>query len=407
MERAPLREALVFLVVLLLVRVVLVAGVGAFVEEREFSDDVDNQLEMIADPWMILRGDAKERYRSYPPLLPLAQAVFTVPLQWIGVSDFYAFRVACIAYEMLLALFVWLAVRGDPPRKRRIAMGCLVLLPAGWVTTAIFGQDEVIAAAFLGATVCALSSGRPLTALGLCGLGVVAGKIYLLLPLLALLLLLERPGLRARLVVALGPVVLVQGAVVVVAWASGTPTPLADWVPRAHHGVNLWPWVSLQLGWTAADARSFTAPIAVAAALAPLGWAWRERGSQAARSAAIVSAAMLSAVFAAFYHTTPEYFVLLTPLVLYASDDARLLSLTALAGASAWAANAFWAAHTSAQMSGAPGKQALLGLYTQWLPIAPEWLWLLSLVATTALAALLAWLCARAALGSPGKSSAQ
>ncbi|MFC1731284.1 hypothetical protein ACFL6I_13230 [candidate division KSB1 bacterium] len=241
--RTRATECFIFLCIFIVSRIVLLAVVGNFVGGHEFSDDVAMHIDLIGSPLQILAGNT-EQYGQHPPLLPLMESIVAQPFR-LFFSDFYSIRMMTIVYEAVLALFVWLTLQALQigPGTRRLLSAALIFLPVGWMTSVIFAQDEVIGAAFVAAAAWLLLHKRMSAAIILCSVGIAAAKIFLALPLFALLVFNTGTSLRKRLTYGIVPFAAVYTWVWVMSVIKNTHPPLAGFNPDISFGVNLWPYI--------------------------------------------------------------------------------------------------------------------------------------------------------------------
>lgn len=390
-KAGPRQEALGFLALLLGSRLALLLIVGRLVGGDEYTDDAMIHLTLASEPLRLLLGRG-DWLSQYPPLLPIFEALAIGPLQAI-LPRFYALRLAFIGYEVAAAACAVPLLRCAFPerRRRRVALAALALLPTGFMTSTIMAQDESIAAFFLMLVLLLVQAGRPRASLFCCGLGVVSAKIFLLLPLAALLLGLERPGLLRRALWGLGPVLSVYAIVAFFSLRLSEPLPLVGFHPNAL-GVNAWVLAIEHFGISAEQAHRWSAPLAGGAALALLAVLARRQSTAGALPLAAASASLLLVVFALFYHVHPEYFLLVLAPLLLARPSYPALAAIAAALTLPWAVNFFHAILLYSGWGGPGGKAVFVALYRRFVPVAPGPLYQASLwCSTLAIAWLALW----------------
>jgi hypothetical protein len=370
-ERLP-----AFLGILALTRIGVLAATAVLVGGDEFTNDVPVHLGLIHAPFDPLVGltdqlvGAEEENAPYPPLLGLVEAMPAYPLQLV-LPDFYAMRLTYIGYELLTAAFFWLAIRpivADPVLRHRAALA-FVVLPMGWVTSAVMAQDEVIAACWLALALWLAASGRHRGALLACGAGIVAGKIFLAIPLVALVVALPVGRIWTRAVAALAIPAVVYGWVIAAAAIRGKGAPLLDFTPTNEFGINAWVLLTDYLDLSNASAKDVSNLLCAVACVALVAlYARRRDGFTLARAIAL-SAAMLLWVFVLFYHVNPEYYVMLLPLTLALFLSWLELALTTAVFAIAWGINVLYGVKQVAAGEAAGGRQAFVDIYDALSPL--------------------------------------
>lgn len=360
-----------------------------FTGGREISSDAPMFVYLVEHPFDLLMGDT-HREAQHPPLLPVMLWLSAAPLRLV-LPDFLALRLSFILWEGVMAAGVVALVStlGITLTVRRVVTAVLVLAPVGWMTSSVMLQDEVVAATFMvGAFLCR-ARGREVEAALLMALGVVAGKIFLLVPLLALVLTSRRwlgaGGAAASLI---GGVYLWLG---VMSQLRGGPPPLVGFSPGADFASSMWVWGVALWELDGATTRRWSAVLALLGALFPLLWWWRGGARRDIVGVSSVAGAMLSFVFLLFYHVNPEYYVMLIPCLLPAALTAipalRLTVLTSLP----WAVNFFFGVGHAASSGADSGKGAFVKVYRAVFPVEPEVMYHLSLVLCVVGTAWLAW----------------
>ncbi len=336
-------------------RVLLLVVLARWTGGVEFTGDVATHWSLVSNPAQLVVGHT-ERFGQYPPLLPFLEAAIAAPASWF-LPRFHALRVTYILYEGLASFFLCLAFRALGARgiSRLAVLGLLLALwPMGWMTSTVMAQDESIATCWLMLVYWLLATGRARAALLACSLGVVAAKVLLVLPLLALLGLLPGLRVRERLLLGLGPATAVHGAVVLASMARGAPLPMAGFIPRPDFGVNFWSLVMFRGGLPPTLAATVSALFAGTMLGYLLRLASRVPGTsrvgpgkdRGVRWQAGVTAASFLWSFALFYHVNPEYYLLPFYCLALAGWDLVPRSGIALASVTPWLVNlVFGATH--------------------------------------------------------------
>ena len=216
-DRQSIKNMLLFGALLLFVRVVVLIAVGYAVKEKAFTDDWIGIMSFITAPFQILSGNNEGGFNYWPPLFPILVAMIGQPLNAL-VSDYYTVRGVSIAFELLCWPMIWVVAGrlcNDRPATQRGVALAYILAPVAIMTTSIMGQDETVALAFILLASLAILGGRLGLACLICGLGVVSAKVYLLIPLTALVL--GTPGKPTTRLLRAGfgllPIVVVYGYV--------------------------------------------------------------------------------------------------------------------------------------------------------------------------------------------------
>ncbi len=365
--------------VVVVTRLALVAILAAATHGADYADDPAMHLQMTAHPLVILRGDTLE-FGQHPVLLPVVEWVLFRPFRWAGA--FWSVRLGYLVAEAVLAAaLVALLWDGTERTARRVAV-LAVASPVFWMTSVVMAQDEVIAAAFLAAALALWVRGRLTAAVAVLGVGVAAAKVFLLLPLLALVVL--GPAVaRWRRALLGGALALVPYAVAAVeARRRGYPMPLSGFEPGAAFSITPWALAVDAKTLTVADAKAISLPIAAGLALVPLALAWwRGRGvgdggrGVADRTLGAVTAAMLLWFFVAFYHVNPEYLILAAvPLALAMGVGVgvgRSVVVVHAVLAVPWLVNLFFGVANADATSATGGKRTLADAYHRVIPLDP------------------------------------
>ncbi len=419
------REGAVFVGLVALSRIILVVILGRMTRGREFADDVSMLVRMAQQPFDPFLGltftdmtGSHGLYPSnYPPLIGLLEAVFGGPLS-LFLPTFYAFRLSVAGYETLTALFLWLILSATVASSatRRWAEAAFIVLPMGWLTVAM-AHNTAIPAFLLTAVLWLVVRKRFNAALALCGLGLVAGKVFFAVPMLALIILLPEGRLWTRAAIASAPAVAVYGWVTLAALLRGNGAPLVGFIPGAYFAVTFWvvlsPWFHL----TPDVCRRWSGALALAGGTAPLlpfvvNWKQAPPVLSTRRMAALIGS-MLLAVFTLFYHVNADYYEMVFPILLLAFYGVKELIPVALLATAPWAVHFFYGVEVAMSPAGASwartvgtagGKSTFVRLYNQFCPLDPRLMFYLSLAACVIISvwtALEAFAIARRPEGDP------
>ncbi len=165
-------------------RAVITGVLFVLTSGEEVASDVRFHHMVFDQPFAVLQGLADLTVSSYPPL----QGVLEWPLFHaftLVMPEFVAFRLMFSLIE-LVAFIVMLAVldRVELPRGIRLLIVALFIIgPHQLLTSSVFVQDEVICQLFVVLAAWYLVQGRKSMALVMLGLGVLTGKIFLILPM--------------------------------------------------------------------------------------------------------------------------------------------------------------------------------------------------------------------------------
>lgn len=332
------RELMCWVGVLLASRLLLLGLLMALTAGADPSAaDTALHVEQAREPFRYLLGGASRG--NMPPLLGSLLAVTLGPL--LGVfSDGTALRLALIGWEaLIIALMVGLlrTLPAFAATDRRRVLAAWMLTPMAWMTSTVAGQDEVIATAWVVAALFCWSRGCWSWAALLAGLGVAAGKVFLIVLLAAMVALLPlRAALRCGAVGGL-PVVLSYGIATWTALQQGGAAPMSGFRPQILFGTT--PWTLLdKWGLVGVDTARRASMIIVGLALAILFASVVRRTWQVAQDHSAPGAAHLrnptralvslwtsaiAVVWLGFYHVNPEYYLLALPGLLLLQRGAR------------------------------------------------------------------------------------
>jgi hypothetical protein len=355
-----------FLAVFVFSRLLVMYAVGLATGGREFTMDVGMHQGMAEAPLGPLLGQPYEE-GQHPPLLGLMEAAFYCPLHRVF-PVFYAMRLIYILWEAVGALFCVMTLRLASANglHRLLGLLALLILPAGWMSSAVMAQDEVIAGAVLAAALWFFFSGRAGLSAFLCGMGVAGGKVFLLLPLAAFVVF--SGGLRGSLRTAAfgaGPVVFFYGWAAVAAAVTGASLPLVGFTPPNVFGTSVWTLAGGVFGFGLEFMRRASVGLSALVLAAVFIYVYRRNGTQrlSATAMAALSGVLLIWFFNLFYHVNPEYYALLVPAaVLLVGSWKKLLMLLAVYSAP-WAVNFFYGVAGALSEGGGGSKGAFVALY--------------------------------------------
>lgn len=302
---------------------------GLATQWREISDDIGFQLALVEHPLSLFLGldaTADGSYRPpFPPLLPFLLALIAKPMLLIA-SPMVSMRLTFIVYEAAAFMFTRLALqRGHVDRRTTRTVSIVwMLAPIGMMTSTIMCQEEVVGAMFVAAVCWLVVSDRIRAALVICGLGVVAGKIYLLVPLAGLIFCGPvHPREWARRTALGFSLIALAYAVAAVSWIRAGQFPLAGFTPGVEPSINIWGLVPIINDVDDHLLRRISAIPALGFGMIPVLVARLQASRQGVEQITgipliSVMAAQLLCVFATFYLISPEYMLIATPAILIA-----------------------------------------------------------------------------------------
>jgi hypothetical protein len=361
-----------FAALVFLSRCALLAALGALTHGQEISDDATMLIELATSPFEILSG-ITEKYGHHPPLLGLVEGVFILPNLLIF-PRFYALRLSLIEVETVCAILYYGVVDRlvTDRATRRWALAAFLVLPTGWMTSTVMAQDEVIAATWLMLVLWLATGRRYWAALLFSGLGVVAAKIFLIVPLMAVVLLLPVGGLLTRGVAGLAPVMVVYGWVAAIARLRHHAPPLVGFSPLPYFGSNAWVFVIERfpdLNPATVNRASMLLGLAASGALALVEYVRRMPFSP--MRLARLWAAMLMWFFCLFYHVNPEYYVMVLPFLLITHEGPGDFALLAVLATVHWAVNFFYGIKVAFSGGRGGGRTAFVTAYRAIFPVDP------------------------------------
>lgn len=300
----------------------------------------------------------------YPPiwLLLLGLALWFVPSSlvanhMIDTSWRIAEKSPIIVADLAIGILIYWAVPGS--RLRKLLFACLWLFhPTAWYESAVFGQFDAIAAAFLLASVITLAKGKDALAFLLAGLAVMT-KQHTIIPIALMAIISSRFIIRRRFVVdclvLLGVVVLVSIPFLVTAnffsyfrslFVSASPPQYQDPLVFAFSGSSaLLTYLHIVFGWDTSRLILISIPLLAIALIFAAVLSYR-------RAITPLQGALAGFLLfiALFYRVNYQYLVIFIPLAIlrasqtrYRSEKVFALALAILPAVWLWLANIpFW-----------------------------------------------------------------
>src|SRR6266508_2430033 len=146
-RRSSLRdpEILRWTLVILLARLVAL-GVTLFLlrgtsVEDDPSRDLGYHTFLAGHPMWHIR---QQWLPQYPPLLGMAEWLFSSPWRAIGLAPNTALRIGSVTWDVLAGWMTVATVSLVRPDRTRLAGLLFALTPLTWIASAVFGQDETI-----------------------------------------------------------------------------------------------------------------------------------------------------------------------------------------------------------------------------------------------------------------------
>ncbi|ACB93888.1 hypothetical protein [Beijerinckia indica] len=365
-----------FLLVLLVARLLLLALLFWVTGGKELGNDVAMHMTMMRSPFCILTYQYPG-YEQYPPFLPFLE-LFPAYLLQFFLPDFLSFRLTMVVYEILVGfLFYRLMMRLEfsPGRFGLCLLGFLAL-PMGWMTSIVMAQDVVIVTAFLLLAILLFISGRHRLALFSCGLGVICGKLFIILEIFTLLAFCSRKRIIAYGAIGLSPVILVYGLMSIHRIMHGLPLPLVSFRPDPYFGTNFWILLKTYRHLSFQDYGPFSGMLALSASLIPALIIFiKGFGPTDSMRVITASSATILIFFSLFYHVNPEYFMMVFPLMLIVGRNTIDAVYSVLISAVPWAGKFFQNAQFQMGVEVNEGKAVAMKYYMAVFHSSPEY-WL-------------------------------
>jgi len=357
-----------------LVRALLLAAVYNISGGTEFTYDVRVHFHLAGAPFEPFSGT---RYWAgqYPPLQGMLEAILLAPLRYL-VGDFLAIRTSFIIWEAFSVFLTWLCMErmNVPARLSRLILLLLVIMPSGWMTSAVMAQEEVMAGAFVAGAMLLWARDRSLLAIALCGLGVGAGKIFLVLPLFAMVLASVAGGGGIRPVIA-GALTsaLPYTPMLLASFFKGESVPLIGFTPTFEFTSGIWNLGSSLSNISSVTAKRISLILGLLGAMAPLMWFFLRGALRgiSVRRLSLTLLVMLLWFLNLFYHVNPEYFAIVLPLMAVALRDTRTIVLGYMALSLPWAVNFFYGVSIAMSRGALGGQGGFVNLFGALFPGRP------------------------------------
>jgi len=338
---------------------------------QEYTNDAIIWKDLSEDPLQLIAGWGTFQ-AQYPPLQPILEALIYRPIQhWLG--DFIALRGTSALYEAAGAglLAVLLARLRVNVLIGSLVLATLVFNPIGWVTSALWGEDEAMFFTAATAVLLLIHKNRPLAALLVASIAVVAIKIFFLVLLLPMIVFLPWASLPKRAVVAATPIILIYCVSFVgnLIFLGHINFGLLAFEPDNDFAISFWSAMTVLLHWPppsiqrpVAGFLSLLAGISICAAVR------YHRQSLRFDQLALLSAVLMMWVLFLFYHINPEYYIFLFPFCfVLVRTPFDFFFFTAL-GFVCWGVNYAFAIRNNVN-SPNPVHQKIIAFYTAHVPI--------------------------------------
>jgi len=396
------REGMLWLLALAAVRIGVMLAIGWVTGGRHFTDDWRFLMGFIEDPFQILLARGGEGVPYRPPLEPIVDFLFGYPFARF-LPSFYSVRCASILQELVAWPIIWrlLTTGVSTLENQRLLALTYVLMPVGWATTSLFAEEEPLSLMLLAAIMLLVLKNRYRSAILVAGIGVVTAKVYFLIPLLALIAGPRTASLKElgrRLVLGATPIMLVYGIVQFALFRQNKPAPLLEFTPHGVHSTSIWVLIRAWLDLSLVGTKYISMVTGLCAGLIPLVVARIRRVRCEGMTLVRIMVAMQLFVYMWFYHCDPEYYLIIVPglLISYPPVAAAATALVGLA--IPYAINLFYGVARAGDAGSEAGKMVIARLYQRFIPLDPDVMHTVSLLALCGLSLVLTiWLTARIA----------
>lgn len=364
---------------LIISRVVLLGALYLALSGAEYSGDANILRDFAAEPLLILSGQT-ESHGQHPPLLPLLYGAPASIFQMLRLDSFIALRLPLILWETGAWLFLARAARPAesaqwPQSSSRLLMWIAILHPVGWMTSTVMAQDEVIGACLAAACLFCLAGRSWWFAAVVAGIGVVGGKIFLLILPVVLPILAPKSKRWVVALLAFSPIALAYVWVSLRAMAANNPMPLMGFSPGNFHGINAWALLThldavptaLQRG--PSMVLTLVSVVSIAYVIKTrIGTVELMVDARPVLALGLLSAGVLLVTFQLFYHVHSGYLMLLAPFLAASAfvSNRPILVMSVLYVISAWAVQFFHGlskvAAAGSTLTGSDGKRRFLYL---------------------------------------------
>ena len=326
-----------FLLMLGLSRMLILLAVSAGTHRHEFCNDVAMHMGMLRSPLAVILYKFPQ-WEQNPVLLPVVEAIFGYPLQ-LFLSDFVTLRIVMIIWEVLAGwlFFQLVDVLNLEGKRRALCLIAFLVLPTGWITSAVMAQDDPIATCGFLLPLLLFLRGKIKWALVASGIGFVAAKIFVALELLDFIGISKRRDRLVNAAIGISPIMLIYGAVAIHRRLHGYPPPLLGFRPNPHYGTNFWIILRRYAGLNLHYAGVYSGFLALAASLIPVILMLRlhETARMPLKVVAVTGSSLLI-FFSLFYHIEPEYFMIVMPALILTADNRGDTICVGLIAAFAW-----------------------------------------------------------------------
>jgi hypothetical protein len=315
LDRVALWASLVFAAILGS-RLIIVGGIYVITNGHEYTLDATVWKHLAEDPFQNFLGWGNF-VAAYPPLQPLLEAAIYLPFQHLF-GDFIALRVTSSIYEAIGAglLTILLARLRSNAFIGMLVLTTLLFNPIGWVASALWGQDEPMFFPTATAILLLLHANRPIAAILLAAIGVVAVKIFFLVVLLPMIVFWPWGSIAVRALIAVTPIVAVYLVTFIgsFAYLGHVNFALLSFEPGNTFSISLWGAMSTVFHWPASSVqRPVAGLLSLLAALLLCAVIRHRRPTLRFDQLALLTAVLLMWVLFLFYLVNPEYYIFLFP----------------------------------------------------------------------------------------------
>jgi hypothetical protein len=377
---------------ILLSRLVIIAGIYIVTNGHEYTGDAIIWKQLAEDPFQLIFGWGTFE-AQYPPLQPPLEALIYLPVEhWLG--DFVALRVTSVVYEAIGAglLMVLLARLRIERRIGILVLATLLLNPIGWVTSALWGEDETMFFALTPIILILIYERRFCAALLLTAVAVVAIKIFFLVVLLPMLVFLPWGSFVKRVAISFTPIVIAYLISFIgnMIFLGHVNFGLLAFEPDNDFAISFWSGMTVLFHWPPTSIqRPVASLLSLVAGLTLTAVVRYRTPTLRFDQLSLLMAVLLMWVLFLFYHVNPEYYVFLFSFSFVLTRTLFDFAYFTVLGFACWGVNYAFAIRNSIA-SPNPAHQKFVAFYLAHVPIKVEFLHPLMLVTFAALSACFA-----------------
>lgn len=386
------RAAVFVFSVILFSRLVVIATIYVIAKGHEYTNDAIYWKRLAEDPLQLFLGWGTYQ-TQFPPLQPLIEALIYRPTQhWFG--DFIALRFTSAVYEAIGAslLTILLARLKISAFVGLLVLATLLLNPIGWAASALWGANDLVFFAVGAAVLLLIHANRPIAAILVAGVAVVAVKIFFLVVLLPMIIFLQWGSIVTRAAIAAGPIVAAYLISFIgnLLFLGHVNFGLLAFVPNNDFAISFWSamtvlfhWPPLTIQRQISGVLSLSTGLTLCAAIR-----WR-RPTLRFDQLALLTAVLLMWVLFLFYHVNPEYYISLLPYCFVLVGTLFDFFFFMLLGFVCWGLKYVFTIKHQLHSTN-PVQQKFVAFYLAHIPIDVNWLHPLMLIAFVIVSAIFA-----------------